>query len=463
MDMPAPVANQITSPPPGSSLNTMLGFLDVAKSRQALQLGQQQVAQAQMETGRQKSVQSFFKSWDPSKYVSPDGTTDVDKAMGAPEFQQADGLAKPGIAEALQGIKSRQMGVKGQLQTLDDDSIQGMAQGLQGIQQDEDVLKGTQAGKDKVHQFYDAFAQRSPQAQRISNIYRQVVDGAPQGKLSEAVGAQAAMAQDVSATRPQFGTLADGRTAVRDPIRQTIWLPQERRMANPGEVAAFKPVAGGGASSINVTTPQVAAQTAASEGAAKGITERVQQAQSQANNTTQAQDALMRARTILDDPNVLTGKGFTLSRDAVNILASAGIDTPAATDANSLVKNLARYEAARATAAGLGSTDAARELSHNGSPNVAIDRNALQGIVTQSLATEKALAAYSNVQSRHNGNYGAQSKNEAAFRSIPNLIEGYEYGLARNNGEADEFLKRHGLSKEQMAITRAQIKKFEKL
>ena len=40
MDMPAPVANQIISPPPGASLNSMLGFLDVAKSRQALQTGQ---------------------------------------------------------------------------------------------------------------------------------------------------------------------------------------------------------------------------------------------------------------------------------------------------------------------------------------------------------------------------------------------------------------------------------------
>jgi hypothetical protein len=137
-----------------------------------------------------------------------------------------------------------------------------------------------------------------------------------------------------------------------------------------------------------------------------------------------------------------------------------GFDTGAADDANTLVKNLARYEAARATQAGLGGTDAARELAHTGSPNISLDNAALKGIITQSLATEKALATYANIQTKTK-DAGQLAKNEADFRSIPHLIEGYEYGLARNPQEADEFLKKHGVTRAQMAATRKAIKEFE--
>jgi hypothetical protein len=84
----------------------------------------------------------------------------------------------------------------------------------------------------------------------------------------------------------------------------------------------------------------------------------------------------------------------------------------------------------------------------------------LKGIVTQSLATEKALAAYANAQSRTK-DPDTLARNETAFRSIPNLIQGYEYGLARNPQEAEAFLKKHGIDRADMARTRAQIKQFE--
>lgn len=193
---------------------------------------------------------------------------------------------------------------------------------------------------------------------------------------------------------------------------------------------------------------------------ASGISQRVQQAETAANNTVQAQDALSRARSLLDTSSLHTGKGFEWKKDLSNYLAAAGIDTQGADDANTLAKNLARYEAARATQAGLGGTDAARELAHNGSPNTSLDRNALKGIITQSLATEKALAAYANIQTKTRSQ-AALEKNEADFRSIPNLIQGYEYGLARNQKEAEEFLQKHGISREEMMKTRKAIKEFE--
>lgn len=192
-----------------------------------------------------------------------------------------------------------------------------------------------------------------------------------------------------------------------------------------------------------------------------GISERVQQAQNAANNTIQAQDALGRVKTILEGPNApATGAAFLRQRDVQNMFSSIGVDTQGTTDMNSLVKNLARYEAARATAAGLGGTDAARELSHNGQPNVSIDNRALLGIVDQSLATEKAISSYANVQARTQ-DPKKQQANEASFRSIPNLIEGYQYGMTRNPDEANRFLGEHGLKPSDMARTRRAIKDFE--
>jgi hypothetical protein len=152
---------------------------------------------------------------------------------------------------------------------------------------------------------------------------------------------------------------------------------------------------------------------------------------------------------------------FNKLRGLSNLFSSAGIDTSSATDANTLVKNLARYEAARATQAGLGGTDAARELAHTGSPNTAIDNNALLGIVQQSLATEKAISAYAGVQAKNANNPATQQASEAAFRNIPNLIEGYQYGLAKSPQEAERFLKEFGMTKDQMTATRRAIKQFE--
>jgi hypothetical protein len=184
---------------------------------------------------------------------------------------------------------------------------------------------------------------------------------------------------------------------------------------------------------------------------------RISQANAQANNSPQALDALSRAREIIDRGNVLTGSQFTWDKGFKNQLASLGVHADAITDTNSLVKNLARYEAARATAAGLGGTDAARELAHSGSPNTQIDSKALKGIIEQSMASEMALNGYTKAQTGQNDPQ-ALLKNEAEFRSIPHVIEAYQYGLSRSPKEADEFLKEQGLSKATVAASRKRLR-----
>lgn len=254
---------------------------------------------------------------------------------------------------------------------------------------------------------------------------------------------------------PHFITNAAGQVVAVSPTN-----PNQAGPVGSGSAPTAPGVpAGGGApnAGVNPTTAQATVQNTA----ASGIANRVQQAQAAANNTVQAQDALSRARSILDNPGAPnTGGMFDAKKGIKNFLAGVGIDTQGADDANSLVKNLARYEASRATQAGLGGTDAARELAHNGSPNVSLDNAALKGIVTQSLATEKALSAYANIQTKAT-DPNSLAKNEADFRNIPHLIQGYEYGLARTPAEAEEFLKKHGLTRKQMAETRSKIKEFE--
>jgi hypothetical protein len=211
------------------------------------------------------------------------------------------------------------------------------------------------------------------------------------------------------------------------------------------------------AGGVNITNPQKVAQV----GQAQGINDRVQQALHQANSTVQAQDALSRAKAILESPEAPnTGAGFERVKQFKNFLSTIGIDTSGAEDMNSLTKNLARYEASRATAAGLGSTDAARELAHNGSPGVQLDNKALQGIVNQSIATEKAIAAYAKVQSKTNDPQ-QMLKNETDFRNLPNVIKAYEYGMSRNPTEANSFLHQHGMTPKEMADARKALKEFE--
>jgi len=201
-------------------------------------------------------------------------------------------------------------------------------------------------------------------------------------------------------------------------------------------------------------------QAAAVSAATEGISSRVQQAQTAANNTVQAQDALTRALSIMQQGGPATGQGFDTKRWLLNATAALGGTTDAAADENTLVKNLARYEATRATQAGLGGTDAARELAHNGSPQTAIDKNALIGIIRQSLATEQAIAMYANVQQKSSSNPTAMQTNESDFRKIPNLIQALEYKMMRSAKEADEFLKKNGLSKADLKKSFAMINEF---
>ena len=470
-----------------------------------------------MEAQKQQGVQNFFQNWDPSEHLGDDGTTDLNSVLADPQFKSS-GNAKPAIWQSLLDVKNKQLGVKQQLTNLNGDLVKQFTTQMGALAKDPDVVAdkadpatGENPGRAKFNEAMSEFGQLSPDAARVAQIYGQGAQHAPPGKLSHVVQALQLQGQSASEQQAQqnpqqlsIGTgaatnvynvdksqgLQPGQQAAQtiqnapppgfkvvvDPRTQNPYLLNDQTgevrdfgHGYPGKAPATAPraaqqppspaAAAAGPSSIPAPYKPGQAQTTPELSGALGL--RVSQAQSAANNTTQAQDALTRARAILDNPEGPdTGSGFENKKAIMNFLSSAGIDTKGADDANTLAKNLARYEASRATQAGLGGTDAARELAHSGSPTVALDNKALKGVVTQSLATEKALAAYAGVQSQSQ-DPAVLAKNEKDFRNIPNLIEGYEYGLARNPKEADEFLTKHGVTRDQMTKTRQMIKEFE--
>lgn len=455
-------------------VQTMSGFMALKQQKQAIDQGAATLQMTQQDAAQRKAMAGI--DWD--KHMSDDGTLDLNSFIKDKDIRKAAGDAYPQLVDAAVGIKNHQLEVKSKLTALTNDQLSAYAKLTGGLANDPDVVAGNQKGQQMVKDAFTQFAQMygMDAAKAIAPVALPLMNNQiPPDKLSKMLQHVQMQAIDTSnqleKTRPAISTMQgpnglqmvntnslapQGLGPVGAPMPQGVapgTTNQAGQFVTGGPQTGVTPIAG----NANPTTAQATAQI----GAAKGITDRVQQAMSAANNTQQAQDALSRAQAILESPEALsTGSSFETARKLKNFLSSAGIDTSGAEDANALTKNLARYEAARATQAGLGGTDAARELAHNGSPNTSIDNKALVGVVKQSLATEKALAAYASKQTGVT-DPDQLARNENAFRNIPHLIEGYEYGMSRTPEEANEFLKKHGLSKADMAKTRALIKQFE--
>lgn len=474
----------IQPPNPQQTLGTLSGIYGIKQQQQNLQTGQyaQQSAQAESQQAQQKNTE-LQKAQSVAIEGARSGAYD-DGNGGINRQKMADDILKvapvygQGQVSSLLSQANEVVQNKQAHQNLTVSQKKEMGDTFGSLAADPNV------DNTKVINAIEALRQAHPNDPEYSRLLTSQVmhlpNNAPPDQMRATLGRFAAAATGdpqvtTGTTSTPGGTqgIAQNRfTGAVSPAGAPVAAPPHQTTNAAGQIVNVTPAGGTSvAPSAGPAAPPgappgmganpTAAQAQTQNTIAAGVTQRVQQAQSAANNTTQAQDALTRARAILDSsdsPN--TGANFENKQYVKNFLAGAGIDTKGADDANTLAKNLARYEASRATQAGLGGTDAARELAHNGSPNVSLDKGALKGVITQSLATEKALAAYAGIQAKTK-DPGALAKNEADFRSIPNLIQGYEYGLARNPQEANQFLTKHGINRADMAKTRAQIKEFE--
>jgi hypothetical protein len=478
MDAITPVGAQIIPPNPNQTLQTLSGIFGVKQQQQALQLNQQALQRSQIETQQAQGVNQFFSTWNPGDHHGDDGTLDIDSAHQSPAYQALPGVARIAVDSKLNDLRGQQLQNKQALSTLNG----------QVVDQAGKVFQAAASVTDPQtrQMLLDGFANQGPDQKRIMGIYQPMLSKVPPAKVPEALKAAGAQAQDVSAqqiqTNPVPTTFDTGGKILPATINRATGIPtltgqQIEKVTPPtittnaaGQTVRVAP-GGTGISVIpNQAPPGTAgtspnanpnqAQALGQREQAEAVSKRVSQVQEQAASTVQAQDALSRARAIIESgesPN--TGAGFEQKRQLKNVMSNIGIDTTGADDMNTLSKNLARYEASRATAVGLGGTDAARELAHNGSPNTQLDNKALQGIVRQSLATEKVLAGYANVQSKTNDPQ-QQLQNEAGLRAIPHPIETMEYTMSRNKNEAEQYLKEHGLTHADVSKSALLMKQF---
>lgn len=476
-----PVGAMVQPPNPQQTLGTLSGIYGIKQQQQNLQTGQYAQAQAQAESQQAQQKNSELQKAQSVAIEGArsgaydDGNGGINRQKMADDILKVAPVYGQGQVSSLLSQANEVVQNKQAHQNLTVSQKKEMGDTFGALAADPNV------DNTKVIDAIESLRQAHPNDPEYSRLLTSQVmhlpNTAPTDQLRATLGRFAAAATGDSqvttgTTATPGGTqgIAQNRfTGAVSPAGAPVAAPPHQTTNAAGQIVNVTP-AGGTSVAPSAAPPgappgmganPTAAQAQTQNTIAAGVTQRVQQAQSAANNTTQAQDALTRARAILDSPDgPNTGANFENKQYVKNFLAGAGIDTKGADDANTLAKNLARYEASRATQAGLGGTDAARELAHNGSPNVSLDKGALKGVITQSLATEKALAAYAGIQAKTK-DPGALAKNEADFRSIPNLIQGYEYGLARNPQEANDFLTKHGISRADMAKTRAQIKEFE--
>lgn len=475
-----PMGNQGTPANPLGFLSSVLG---VKQQIQALQGQAAQVQQEKVKAQEAQGVNDFFTNWHPGEHSAGDGTTDIASAMDSDQFAAIPGVARAAVVDRLNAIKGKQIENMRGLMGMGAEGLAGVAPMVGALRNDPHVIAGDDAGRAAVRSAMDnAMQVFGPAGAKALMPYKGIADGPlKKGELSQRL--QSLIQQGMTASQ-----LLAAQTATASPIQTTGGVQQVN--VNPNapqpvgspmgaptpnaappqivtapnqQVATTTP--GGGIRALSETRPNAPINLTGTEkiaqfGQAEGVSGRIQQAISQANNTVQSQDALTRARALLASPEAPnTGAGFNERRALMNFLSTVGYDTKGADDMNTLTKNLARYEASRATAAGLGGTDAARELAHNGSPNTQLDNSALSGIVDQSLATEKAIATYAKVQSK-TADPKQQLKNETDFRSIP-IIQAHEYGMSRNANEANAKLAKFGMSAADMAKARAALKEFE--
>jgi hypothetical protein len=470
-DSITPVGTMYPPQNPIAALSSIYGIqqqqVNLAQQRQNLQTGaiQQQTAQAestqkQQQSGELQAAQNVVKNGvTAGRYTNSDGTFNRVKAADditavAPTYGQA--ISNQLLSGANEIVSNQQA-----LQNLNQSKRSQIGGVVQGLAADPNI-DNTKV----IRGMKDLIAQNPADNDMAQLVLSSLTHMPPTGKSSDLQQALSNMSARLTGQSPVGeGTNAAGQNQVVNKLTGARSAPT----LGPGAINPTSPQVAGATAAA--TLPYVGPAAAAAAGGSAlgsaqtanltGVAGRVQQAQAAANNTVQSVDALNRAKSILESPGApSTGTQYESVKSLKNLMSSLGIDTSGADDMNTLTKNLARYEATRATQAGLGGTDAARELAHSGSPNTQLDNKALLGIVRQSLATEQAVGSYANVQSKST-NPQQMLQNENAFRNIPNHIQAREFSMMRSPQEADAYLKSQGMTKAQMSAARQKVQEFD--
>ena len=137
----------IKAPDTFGQLSSILGL---QQQKQQLQQQAQTLQQQQLATQQQQGVSDFFGSWSPGDHVGADGTMDIESAHGSDAYKNLPGNARAAVDEKLIALKTGQLTNAKSLLDLNDNARSYVAQGLGGLDTDEDVIAGNDNGKAKV-------------------------------------------------------------------------------------------------------------------------------------------------------------------------------------------------------------------------------------------------------------------------------------------------------------------------
>lgn len=235
----------IKSPDVLGQLSSILG---ISQQRQQLQAQALQIQQDQIKTQAAQDTSNYFSSFDPTQYVTPNGTTDVTKIMASdPSYKNLTGAGKLQVTEALQKIQGTQLDNMGKMSTMDAQTVQDYSQGMGTLATDPDVLADNADGRSKLKAANDRFALRNAEAAKIAGIYGKAFalpdqGGAKQGHLGPAVAAIAAQAQTVSQqqaqSNPEQTSNAAGQIVNRNKATGALSTPPgSNDLINPSSTA----------------------------------------------------------------------------------------------------------------------------------------------------------------------------------------------------------------------------------
>jgi hypothetical protein len=222
----------IKSPDTFGQLSNILG---IQQQRTALQNQALELQQNQIKTQAAQDNNSYFSSFDPTQYVTPNGTTDVTKIMASdPNYQKLTGAGKVQVTQNLQAIQGKQIANMSAMSTMDNDTVNAFGQTMGALATDKDVVADNPDGRSKTAAAAQAFAMRNPEAAKIAGIYSPAFKlpqdgGAKQGHLGPAVSAIAAQAQTVSQqqaqSNPETQNVDQGGTIAQQTVNRATGQP----------------------------------------------------------------------------------------------------------------------------------------------------------------------------------------------------------------------------------------------
>lgn len=422
----AAMGNPIRSPDTLGQLSSILG---IQHQRQQLQTQALLQQQEQIKTQALQDTNSFFRDFDPTAWVAPNGTTDITGVMSKdPGYNRLSGAGKAAVTEKLQAIQGKQLENMSALSKMDQDTVQAFARSIGAHAADPDVIAGNADGRTKLKTEADNFAMRNAEAAKIVGIYGKAfqppeLGGAKNDHLAAAAAAIAAQAQTVSEQQEQS-----------NPVRGTNAAGQATIANRATGLTALAPTTGGG--DVNPSTPAVAGiakRTTEAAGADFDRSNQVSAAVAPANQTVQLTQQV-------DDlaDQIHTGK----IADWVSKLAQAAGEESDTYARELLKKDLGKIQAnASANAA----TDQRQKVVLSGLPEPTADSRTIhtamdytRGVARQDLARGTLL---NSVKSKDPNLRGFQHVDDILTSSSDPLM--HEFASLKTPAERSQFYRRN--------------------